>query len=611
MAYLSDIKITINGDPFTYFDFVEVNQGMYGYSGFSISCSFNALEDTDEFLIEKSKEYLGARVLVQLFRKKANDDSQEEGLVYKGVITRISGSRLMDESNTILLEGENYETLLHSKNRSRHFLDKTLEDIVKEVLLPYDRELLRPNISPRNKQVFEYIAQYNESDLDFLRRLSVRFGEWFYHDNEELIFGERPEKLTNLSIGVDIEGMTYAVNSLPLHFTLKGTNKIDPAARKISVDSSSVNLDNSVNMIGRHAIKRSNQIYPETASASYDHYGVTEDSIEDALQKVVELKARTDAINLIQIKGTAIGPVVMAGQTATIKGSKNKSSGKVDYGKFLITQVSYSFDNTLSFNCHFSGISSEANLPENTDPDLIRHCPPQIAVVADNKDPEKLGRVRVRFPWMEEDQSTHWIHINTPYVQSEAGFYFVPAIHSQMMINFEGGDADRPYGEGAFYSRQHPPDEAWTGNTDDDNARIFAIRTAHGQTIELDDSKGDQKIRIYTSGSKHKNEIELNDSNGYITVTTDGDMRIEVKGNLNIKASEITMEADSNIKLKAGGDLKQEGTNIEMSSTSSLKTKATSIELKGDTSLVAEGGGSTEIKSEGVTIIKGSMVKIN
>jgi type VI secretion system secreted protein VgrG len=615
MAVLSDIKVHINGALFKDFIDIQLNQSLYGFNTFSVTCRFDAIEDADEFLIEKSKEYLGAKILMQLFTKDLNEDNDKDGLKFKGIITKISGTRNMGDNNSILLEGENYEALLKSKNRSRSFVGKSLDDIVTEVLLPYDRALLRPKIAARNKQQFEYLVQYNESDLDFLRRLSIRFGEWFYHDNDELIFGEKPVKESNLIIGEDVREITYSIHAKPIKFELSAIEKITRAGR-YDITNSDVNSDSEINMLGKFAKKKAEQTFPELAKSYYENYGVTEKGIKEALQSVVELMAKTDAINLIDISGAVKTPNIIVGQTATIKGLKTKSSGTTDYGKFLITSCNYSFDYNLGFHCNFSGISAESTLPEYTDPGFIRQCSSQVAVVFDNKDPEKIGRIKVRFPWMKPDESTHWITMNTPYVHTEGGFYFIPSKNTYAMVNFEGGDVDRPFFDGSFYEKKVKPDEKWIGNRDEYGAKTLAIRSASGQTIEMDDSNGEEKIRIYdTSG---ENEIELNCAKGELNIKAKGSININAGGSLKITANDIEMDAKSDITIKSGATLKEEGSNIEIKSGGDLKAGGIGIEIRADANLKVNSAFSEIQSTSKMSInggsgldLKGAVIQIN
>ena len=61
------------------------------------------------------------------------------------------------------------------------------------------------------------------------------------------------------------------------------------------------------------------------------------------------------------------------------------------------------------------------------------------------------------------------------------------------MIDFEGGNAERPYVKGTLFNGVGNPDGKWLPG----NNQIKAIRTRNGHTIEIHDEGNDGFIRIY------------------------------------------------------------------------------------------------------------------
>jgi phage protein D len=59
---------------------------------------------------------------------------------------------------------------------------------VNEVVQNYSKNLIKKKINPRDKYRYPYIVQHEESDLDFLKRLSIRYGEWFFINGTEMVF---------------------------------------------------------------------------------------------------------------------------------------------------------------------------------------------------------------------------------------------------------------------------------------------------------------------------------------------------------------------------------------------------------------------------------------
>src|ERR1043165_1005426 len=85
----------------------------------------------------------------------------------------------------------------------------------------------------------------------------------------------------------------------------------------------------------------------------------------------------------------------------------------------------------------------------------------QLAIVVDNKDgADNPGyRVKVKFPWLNEQETTFWARIAVPMTGNERGTYVLPEIDDQLLVVFEHGDVDRPIVIGALWSKKHEPVE--------------------------------------------------------------------------------------------------------------------------------------------------------
>jgi hypothetical protein len=82
---------------------------------------------------------------------------------------------------------------------------------------------------------------------------------------------------------------------------------------------------------------------------------------------------------------------------------------------------------------------------------------PQVAYIADNLDPDHLGRVRVRFAWQKstEDMSP-LIQVSTPFATKNGGFYFRPQVNDKVLLNFRNGNIEHPYVSGSLHTKKNP-----------------------------------------------------------------------------------------------------------------------------------------------------------
>lgn len=121
--------------------------------------------------------------------KSEGEKTQE--IKFKGIITSISGSRSLSEYS-IDVEAKSYDALLIDNPACKSFENKTLNEIVEDVVDDYS-EYISAKIDSRFTDVLPYTVQYNETNYQFLLRLAQRFGEWIYNDGEHLIFGKLPQ----------------------------------------------------------------------------------------------------------------------------------------------------------------------------------------------------------------------------------------------------------------------------------------------------------------------------------------------------------------------------------------------------------------------------------
>ncbi len=597
MSVLSKIFVLINRKSLKSFQSISINENLYGIDSLEIICRYDALEELDGFLIEKTKDYLGLPVVIQTKIKVKG--VEKDGITFQGYITEIQGSRGgMSDYDQIIISGGSKEIILNRKPTNRAFLDKTLDEIVKEVLKDYD---LRSKIKSKNKLRFPYIVQYEESDLEFLKRLSIRYGEWFFFDGEEIIFGEMPVVERSLTIGYNLNDFNYELRVSPVNFSLFSIDNLKiKDVHKYKSGSSKVEAN--LNIYGKHALNMSKKVYSLEGKDYYEHLNVDESEYKKGLDHVGEIQETADAVNLTDISGSSINGFLSAGNQVKINCLKQDGKGRMDYGKYLITSVQHTLDNTLAYQNSFSAIPAETAIPENTDPYFVKTTSNQLGMIADNKDPKKLGRVRITFWWMGSDKiMTPWVKVLTPYTLSNRGIYFVPSLYTRVLVGFEDGDVEKPYCLGNLFDENTCPDPEWTGNANDHDAKIHAIRTASGQTIEFHDSDGAEKIKIYDAKS-----------NKYEVIFDTGKEEIQLKstGKISLEAKEIEITAENGLKLKAG-NIDESATNIKINGDSKIGIEATDIGISANASLKAEGSANAEVSSSGVTAVKGSMVQIN
>ena len=111
-----------------------------------------------------------------------------------------------------------------------------------------------------------------------------------------------------------------------------------------------------------------------------------------------------------------------------------------------------------------------------------------FGIVTNNKDPEGLGRVKVKLPWMADELESNWARVVTPMAGAQRGIYFLPEVDDEVLVAFEHGSAEHPYVLGALWNGKDKPPES---NSDGKN-NTRTIRSRSGHVIRLTDTAGEK-----------------------------------------------------------------------------------------------------------------------
>lgn len=191
-----------------------------------------------------------------------------------------------------------------------------------------------------------------------------------------------------------------------------------------------------------------------------------------------------------------------------------------------------------------------------------------IGVVTNNQDPDGLGRVKVRFPWLSEEIESHWARVLTPMAGNDRGLYLLPEIEDEVLVAFEHGQVEFPYVLGALWNGKDKPPE-----TNDDGANnLRTLKSRSGHVIRLDDTDGAEKIEIVDAGGK--DSIVIDNAAGTITITADSDLVIESKNG----ALKLTGKSGVEIVSEAGLEA-QASQNMELGSDAQVNVKGSVINL--------------------------------
>ncbi|MEW9700881.1 phage baseplate assembly protein V [Paenibacillus sp. SI8] len=217
-----------------------------------------------------------------------------------------------------------------------------------------------------------------------------------------------------------------------------------------------------------------------------------------------------------------------------------------------------------------------------------------VAMVTNNNDPDKLGRVKLKLPLQETETETDWVRIATLMGGKDMGSLFLPEVGDEVLVAFHLGELRQPFVIGMLWNPKNKP----PAPTDKNDLRKIKSRSGHELTFN--DKSGEESITIKT---KKGQIIELVDKDDSIEIADQsGNNQILIKGG---SANEITVKSSATkITLNAKGD-------VSIESAKEIKIKSTQVNIEASATMALKAAASLDIKSDGIINIKGSLVKIN
>ncbi len=580
---IKNIAIAIDGTKSTGFcisldgsawrlDNFTLSQSLLSPNSLSFTMHKGPEENMNEALFTICGQIIGKEITISLETDsiereslKAETDTIAD-ITFKGVILSASGSR-SSTAYVINVQAYSWDALLSDNQTCKSFEDKTLNDIINDVIDDYS-DHLDSEVDSRFTDTIPYCVQYNETNYQFLQRLARRYGEWLYNDGERIVFGNLPEgesvKLAYPSQDIPSYNVDLNMQHVAFNHVASSYNSYD-ANQKEGVEE----MQKEYNTLSEQVFQASQNCYVKPTLQNLHSGGfANSDGRETILNVSTKTQARGQKAGMLTYSGNTYCSKLKIGSTLLIvdnyiTNSASNEKSKVNQDEILITELVHYFSADETYSNHFVGVPSACDYPPYSNSDVYPIAQSCRAKVTDNEDPNNLGRIRVQFDWqalLDDEMMTPWLRMAQPYAGGGKGFSFIPEIGEEVMIDFEGGNAERPYVKGTLYNGVGDPDGKWLPNSNSAN-QVKAIRTRNGHTIEIHDEGNDGYIRIYD------NEKE----NYILTFSTDKKLiKLESTGNIELYAQndiimhaghDINASADNDIFIAAGNDMQRTADN--------------------------------------------------
>lgn len=515
--------VSIAEQKFGQFQFLHLKQSMKGHHEFELGIKYDWLSKHGANPIIAGKSLLGKEI--SICTQPVETTPGLDPLLFNGIITSVSSGK-EDNGTTggCTLKGNSPTILLSGNPHMQSFEQQALSSIVNSIFKSCHPLAVNPFINPACKQPLKYIVQYKESGFDFLHRLSQRYGEHFFYNGQQVIFGQYSPQKTNLVHQTDLVDFQMECKILPVNHLFSNYNYRLQQVVEENTEDQVFSLSNSYT---QYVHSLSSKYYPYTAGYKlpYAFSGNTRSELS-ALTRQYK-KGRLS--QMVSVKGCSRNTGLRLGNIISVQ---ERLPSREDHGEFVLTMLEHHCTGNGDYYNTFEGVPADIVTP-SMQVDHMPRCEAQSATVTDNHDPKGLGRIRVRFNWQKG--CTPWIRMHQPHGGANKGFYFIPEINEEVWVDFENGNAEAPYATGCAFNGNAKT------NYGDEMNNIKVISTRSGHTIRLDDTNEQENIVISDKGG---NTIIMDTHKQHISIAA-----LE---NIKITARNIGIHATENIDLNAG-----------------------------------------------------------
>jgi phage protein D len=549
-----------------------------------------AFHDPERDILGQLNAQIGSPVVI----KVTPPGGSAETLI-DGEITSLEADYDAIRSSTII-RGYDKSHRLHRGRRTETYKNVSDSDVAKTVA---NRAGLSIGQVDPSSGTYELVSQANQSDWNFLKSRAREIGYEMGMEDGKFYFRKPIE-----ASGAPEEG-DYQSHGDPLQLVF-GDDLIEFRPRVTSAEQvSSVKVrgwdpDQKQAVIGSaQAGTVASEGLPDDASGLAGKFGgPTFTAVNRPLAQQSEVDTAAASI------GEAIGSAYAEADGVAQGNPKLKAGSTVSFGvvgdpfagKYTLTSGRHVFGEN-GYRTHFvvSGRQDRSllgltSLGSSTGDASAGGAPINgvvIALVTDNNDPNNAARVKLKFPWLDDNYESDWARVTQLGAGPNSGALWMPEVNDEVLVAFEHGDIRRPFVVGSLYNGKDTPN---TGDGLFDNGKVkrrgFISRSGH-KFIFFDDSS---KAGVAIISSDGKLTVSLNESNSEIHISSQGKVHVESQ-------QDMTLESQGNLKLSA-----QQGISLEAQ---------TNLDLKGGAGATLDGGPQLQVKASGQLSVSGAMVDVN
>jgi len=410
--------------------------------------------------------------------------------------------------------------LLAQQTHSRIFQDVSVLEILEEVLgqeLGAYGRTLDAGSRARGTSPRDYCVQYRESDLDFCQRLMEEEGISYHFVHDE-------------SVGAEVVVLTYANDDFTDVLNVDGTAVVPIIGqRPETADVESIrNLDFLQSLTSTAALRRDYDFLAplallESAADGEGPKGRTRRIYRHTdrryVEDDVELRAR-DHLEAAQVHGKVgrgRGNVIdfVPGKIFELE-RHTRDDLEI---RFLVTEVVHTGECGEELLATGGGAGELGARYANTFRCIPLDVPlrprsltpkPRVygaetAIVTGPPGEEihvdEHGRIKVQFHW--EEQATYdadsscWVRVRQQWSGPSWGFQFIPRIGQEVVVEFLGGDPDRPLVVGTVYNGDNATPYALPADKTKSGIKTNSVSGVGSNELRFEDMSGSEEVYVH------------------------------------------------------------------------------------------------------------------
>lgn len=526
--------------------------------------------------------------------------------------------------------------VMSKRKMSRVFHNKTTLDVLNEVMQSYSSiECYGFNDqSGLLNELIEYVVQYNESDLDFVRRLLEKAGANFHFDMsgsaQTFLVTSGPESFPN-------------AGDIPYR-SVKGQNVTNTehfsgwaAERRVTTGAvRMMDYNFKTPTANMEATQSDTKSYSMSGLESFEYPGRYPD------------KGKGDKISLRRLQAARAGDAMSRAQGdcmslgAGMKFKLSEADDGIEMGDYVVLSATHYF-NQGSYRSGgnsrpptYQGTFSVSSAALPVAPQIVTHRPPIIGIHtgmvvkgADNE-VDEYGRIVVQMPWAQ-GAPTMKCRVAQMWAGDNWGTVFIPRTGMEVVVQFENGDPDFPVVTGCLYNARTMPPYSLPGEKTKSGFKSQSIGGSGYNELIFEDKAGSEMIRIH--GQKDLDVTILNNETHTIkndstrsiignrkdTISKNLDLTVKQNQTTTVQQNRTITVTQEDKKTVTGKVVVESTTSIELKCGASkiliepAKITLTSVEIQiGATGMLKTNGSAmAEHTAGGILAVKAPMVMIN